>query len=208
MDFGRFTHLTFDCYGTLIDWETGILNALRPLLERHDVATGDEEILRLYIRFEAQQESGEYRPYRQVLQGVTEQIAEALHFTLSPEDRNVLPDSVGQWPPFADTVQALRRLHRRYKLVILSNIDDDLFAETQRLLGIPFDAVITARQVGSYKPAHGHFHAALERLGAPCEAILHVAQSLYHDHVPAQELGFASVWVNRPSRLAGTGLSL
>jgi 2-haloacid dehalogenase len=208
MDFARFTHLTFDCYGTLIDWETGILAALHPLAARHGVRVSDEEILRLYTRFEAEQESGTYRPYRSVLEGVTKQVADALGFSLTPEERKLLPASVGQWPPFADTVQALHRLQSRYKLVILSNIDDDLFAETQRELGVPFDAIITAQQVGSYKPAHGHFETALKRLDTPREAILHVAQSLYHDHVPAQKLGFASVWVNRPSLLAGTGLAL
>ena len=208
MEFSRFTHLTFDCYGTLIDWETGILAALGPVLTRHNVAVDDTELLRLYTQFEAQQESGEYRPYRQVLEGVTEGIADVLGFRLTAEDRAALPASVGHWPPFPDTVAALMRLKERCKLVILSNIDDAMFAGTQRLLQVPFDAVITAEQVGSYKPAPAHFHAVLERLGAPREQILHVAQSLYHDHVPAKALGFSTVWVNRPSRLAGTGLAL
>jgi 2-haloacid dehalogenase len=207
MDFERFTHLTFDCYGTLIDWETGILNALHPLVAQHGVAASDEQLLRLYTQYEAEVESGPYRSYRRILEEVTERIAGALGFTPTAEEREALPASVGQWPPFADTVEALGRLQTRYRLVILSNIDDDLFAATQQRLGVSFDEIITAQQVGSYKPAHGHFLAATGRLGVPREAILHVAQSLYHDHVPAQELGFASVWVNRPSRLAGTGLA-
>ncbi len=208
MDFGRFTHLTFDCYGTLMDWEAGILAALQPLIAKHGVTASEEQLLRLYTQFEAQQESGAYQPYRRVLERVTEQIASELGFTLSAEERETLPASVGDWPPFPDTAQALGRLKTRYRLVILSNIDDALFAETQKRLPVPFDAVITAEQVGSYKPAHGHFLTALERLGVPREQILHVAQSRYHDHVPAQALGFAGVWVNRPSRLAATGLSL
>jgi 2-haloacid dehalogenase len=207
MDYGRFTHLTFDCYGTLIDWEAGILAALKPLAVRHGVSADEEQLLRLYVKYEAEQESGLYRPYRRVLQGVTERIASALGFTPTEEELKALPDSVGEWPPFADTVQALHRLKARYKLVILSNIDNAMFAQTQRRLATPFDAVITAEQVGSYKPAYGHFQAALAQLGVPREQILHVAQSLYHDHVPAQELGFSSVWVNRPSRLAGVGLA-
>jgi len=208
LDFHRFTHITFDCYGTLIDWESGILTALGAMLARHAVAADEEQILRLYTKYEAQQENGEYRSYRKVLEGVTERIAYALGLASTPEDQAALPDSVGQWPPFPDTVAALTRLKARYKLVVLSNIDDALFAATQQRLQVPFDSVITAEQVGSYKPARAHFHAALQQLGVPREQILHVAQSLYHDHVPAKALGFSTVWVNRPSRLAGTGLSL
>jgi 2-haloacid dehalogenase len=208
LDFQRFTHLTFDCYGTLIDWETGILTALRAIVGRHGVIADEEQILRLYTQYEAQQESGEYRPYRKVLEEVTEGIASELGFAPTPQDRAALADSVGLWPPFPDTVAALVRLKARYKLVILSNIDDTLFAATQQWLKVPFDVVITAQQVRSYKPARAHFQTAVQRLGAQPEQILHVAQSLYHDHVPAKALGFSTVWVNRPSRLTGTGLAL
>jgi 2-haloacid dehalogenase len=208
MNYPYFTHLSFDCYGTLIDWETGILSALRPLLERHGVSATEEQVLRLYTQYEAEQEAGEYRSYRRVLQEVTERLASAFGFAPAQADRDILPNSVGQWPPFPDTVEALGRLKTRYRLVILSNIDDTLFAETQRQLKVPFDAVITAEQVGSYKPDRANFQFLLNRLGVPRERILHVAQSLYHDHVPARELGFSTVWVNRRSRLPGTGLSL
>lgn len=207
MDFARFSHLTFDCYGTLIDWETGILNALRPIFARHGVAAPDVEILQEYVRLEAQLEAGAYRRYREVLRGVVAGMGPVFGFAPTEEDQDALPASVGSWPPFPDTVEALRRLRERYRLVILSNIDDALFAATRERLGIDFAEVITAEQVGSYKPHPAHFHAALARLGVGPERVLHVAQSLYHDHAPARALGFSTVWVNRPSRLAGTGLA-
>ena len=208
LDFNRFTHLTFDCYGTLIDWETGILRAVQPVLQRHGLMALDTAILQLYARHEAEIEAGPYVPYREVLRGVMAGLAAELGFRPDEAELNVLAGSVGEWPPFADTVESLQRLQRRYKLVILSNIDDDLFAATQRQLGVEFDEVITAQQVGSYKPAPAHFETAIARLGVPVSQILHVAQSRYHDHVPAKALGFATVWVNRPSLLPGVGLTM
>jgi 2-haloacid dehalogenase len=208
MHFENFTHLTFDCYGTLIDWETGILAAVTPVLARRGVSATAEQILRLYVKHEAEQETGPYKPYREVLQGVMVGIASELGFVPTPAELQALPDSVGQWPPFADTVAGLRRLQTRYKLVIISNIDDAMFAATNVLLQVTFDDIITAQQVGSYKPAPQHFHVALARLGVRPQQVLHVAQSLYHDHVPAKALGLSTVWVNRPSRLPGTGLGL
>lgn len=208
MDFGRFTHLTFDCYGTLIDWEAGTLNAIGPVLVRHGVSVPEVEILQEYVRLEAELEAGPYQPYHQVLRGVVAGMGAAFGFAPTEEDREALPASVGEWPPFADTVDALRRLQSRYRLVILSNIDDALFAATQARLGIDFDAVITAEQVGSYKPDLNNFRTALARLGTPPGQVLHVAQSLYHDHAPARSLGISGVWVNRPSRLGESGLAL
>lgn len=207
-DFERFTHLTFDCYGTLIDWETGILRAVQPVLQRHELMVLDTAILQLYTKVEAELEAGPYLPYREVLRGVMAALAIELGFTPEEGELDALADSVREWPPFRDSADALRRMQQRYKLVILSNIDDDLFAASQRLLGVQFDEVITAQQVGSYKPNPNHFTAAQARLGVPKEQILHVAQSLYHDHLPAQGLGFTTVRVNRPSLLPGTGLAL
>ena len=206
--FETFTHLSFDCYGTLIDWETGILAAVRPILARRGVTAEPEQILRLYVKYEAEQEAGPYKPYRDVLQGVMASMAGALGFVPTAAELQALPDSVGHWPPFADTVAALTRLQTRYKLVIISNIDDAMFAETNTLLRVTFDDIITAQQVGSYKPALQNFHFALARLGVPHQQVLHVAQGLYHDHVPAKALGLTTVWVNRSSRLPGTGLAL
>ncbi len=207
MDFGRFTHLTFDCYGTLIDWESGILGALAPVLERHGVPVGEARLLRLYARHEAEQESGPYRRYRDVLRGVAEGIARELGFEPTAADLDALSDSVGRWPPFPDSAAALARLQTRYRLVILSNVDDAMFADSARLLGVDFDGVITAQQVGSYKPALKNFRVALERLGVARERVLHVAQSLFHDHVPAKALGLSTVWVRRASRLGDTGVA-
>ena len=207
-DFSRFTHLTFDCYGTLIDWEQGILDAVTPVLARHGLDATPESVLRLYTKLEAEHEAGPYRPYRDVLRGVMAGMAAELKFAATPADLNALPDSVGCWPPFADTVPALQRLGERHRLVILSNIDDALFAHTARQLGVHFSDVITAEQVGAYKPSLDNFRFALRRLGVPPDQVLHVAQSLYHDHIPAKRLGLATVRINRPSRLPGTGLAL
>lgn len=208
MDFSRFTHLTFDCYGTLIDWETGILEAFRPVLARHGLPMDETVLLSLYAEHEARVEAGPYRPYREVLREVAAGIASDLGYLPSEEDLDALADSVRDWPAFPDTVEALVRLKKQFELVILSNIDDALFAESQKRLQVPFDVAITAQQVGSYKPDRRNFRVALERLGVGVDRVLHVAQSLYHDHVPAKELGFTTVWINRPSRLPGTGLSL
>ncbi len=206
--FENFTHLTFDCYGTLIDWETGILAAVKPILAQRTIAATDAQLLELYTKAEAAQEFGPYQPYRTILRNVMADIAAELGFAPTEAELNVLPDSVGQWPAFADTVAALKRLQTRYKLVIISNIDDAMFAESNKRLQVTFDAIITAQQVGSYKPAHHNFHTALQRLGVAQSQVLHVAQSFYHDHVPAQELGLTTVWVNRQSILPGIGLSL
>jgi 2-haloacid dehalogenase len=208
LDPGHISHLTFDCYGTLIDWESGILRVLRNLVQRHGTQVEDARLLQLYAECEAEREAGAYRPYHEILRLVTSDIALRLGFRVDESDLDTLSRSIDGWTPFADTVEALRRLQRRYKLVILSNIDDALFAGSARQLGVEFDDVITAEQVGSYKPALENFRFALRRLGIPTERLLHVAQSIFHDHVPAKRLGLATAWVNRPSRLLTTGLSL
>ncbi len=205
LDFDRFSHLTFDCYGTLIDWERGILAALRPLLDRHGVAPTEDQILELYGELEAAAEAGPYQPYRAVLAAVVDGFGARLGFAPSPEERAAFAASVGDWPPFPDTVEALRSLARRFQLVILSNVDDDLFAGSARQLGVEFAAVITAQQVGSYKPDRRNFRFALERLGVPAGRVLHVAQSLFHDIAPAKEIGLTTVWINRRHDRPGSG---
>ncbi len=205
LEFDRYEYLTFDCYGTLIDWERGLLAALRPLLARHGVTLSDDEVLEHYADMETTAERGQYRPYREILATVLEGFARQHGFTLAPEERDSLAVSVGDWPPFPDSVEALRSLATRYRLVILSNIDDDLFALSARHLATDFAAVITAQQVGSYKPDRRNFRFALDRLGAPKERVLHVAQSLFHDIVPAKEVGLATVWVNRRHDRPGFG---
>jgi 2-haloacid dehalogenase len=205
MDFSRFTAVSFDCYGTLIDWEAGILPVLRTLLARHKCNLADAAILELYGEFEADAESGPYRTYREVLEAVVRAFGERLGFQPSPSEVRSLDESVPSWPPFLDTVAALHALKQRYRLAVISNIDDDLFAHTRKLLGVEFDAVTTAEQARSYKPSLHNFELALQTLGIPREQLLHAAQSIYHDVVPARSLGIATVWVNRKSARPGIG---
>ncbi|HWR17408.1 MAG TPA: haloacid dehalogenase type II [Terriglobales bacterium] len=205
LDFSKFACLTFDCYGTLIDWESGILAALKPLLANHHREMGDEKLLELYGTMESQIQAGDYMTYRHVLQRVAQKLGARLSFPLYEGEIDTLPNSMKSWPSFPDTVEALKRLKSRYKLAIVSNTDDDLFAETAKTLQVPFDFVITAEQVRSYKPSHNNFERALERIGLPKEKVLHCAQSIYHDIVPAKALGFSTVWVNRRAGKAGGG---
>jgi len=205
MDFSRFTTLTFDCYGTLIEWEAGILPAMRRVLDRHGKTLSDAAILELYGEFEAEAEKPPYRKYRDVLKSVVRAFGNRLDFQPEAQDLETLAGSVPSWPAFPDTVDALRRLKKRYRLAIISNIDDDLFAETRKLLGTDFDAVITAEQAQSYKPSLRNFELAFERLAIPHEQLLHVGQSIYHDVIPAQSLGLSTVWVNRKSARPGVG---
>jgi len=204
LDFSQFECLTFDCYGTLIDWEAGILAALRPMLAAHRVTLSDAALLELYGELEAKAEA-EYRIYRDVLQTVVGALGERLGFTASQAEQEALPQSLAFWPPFPDTIEALRKLQTRYQLAIISNVDDDLFAATAETLQVPFDAVITAQEARSYKPSLTNFRLALERLRKPKEKILHVAQSLYHDVAPTRELGIRNVWVNRRGAKSGSG---
>jgi 2-haloacid dehalogenase len=205
LDFERFTVLTFDCYGTLIDWETGILQAVRPVLAKHGVEADDPTILETYASLEAKHEEDEYVRYEVVLRMVMAEMSLRLGFDASTEDVLSLPRSLAHWKPFPDTVDALRKLKTRYKLAVVSNVDDALFAATARALEVPFDGVITAQQARAYKPDRRIFELAFARLGVPRERILHVAQSVYHDIVPARALGVACVWVNRRKGKDGSG---
>jgi len=205
LDFSRFQVLTFDCYGTLIDWETGIFSALRPILSAHGKTLSDSLLLESYSELEVQAEQGDFRSYREVLQTVVRGFGQRLGFTPTEAETRSLPESLSRWQPFLDTVAALRRLKSRYKLAILSNVDDDLFAFTAPKLGVGFDHVVTAGQAKAYKPSLKLFRLAQERMKATPEFWLHVGQSVYHDVLPAQSLGLATVWVNRPSPRAGAG---
>ena len=205
LDFHRFQALTFDCYGTMIDWEKGIFSALRPILAAHGKTLSDFDLLELYSELELKAEQGEFRKYRDVLQSVVGGLGERLGFKPSEEDIRSLPESVPTWPPFPDTVAALKRLQTRYRLAVISNIDDDLFASSEPKLQARFDQVVTAEQAHSYKPSLNNFRLALKRLGLAPDQALHVGQSLYHDVAPAKSLGIATVWVNRPSPRPGAG---
>jgi 2-haloacid dehalogenase len=205
LDFNRFEILTFDCYGTLIDWETGLLSALHRILSAHGKKIDDATLLELYGNFEQLSEQGVFHPYREVLQSVVRQFGDELGFVPTAEEVRSLPDSLALWRPWLDTVAALHQLKSRYRLAILSNVDDDLFAATRPQLEVEFNEVITAQQAQAYKPSLKIFEFALARIEAPAHRILHVGQSIFHDVIPAQALGLATVWVNRPSARAGVG---
>ncbi len=205
LKFRDFEVLTFDCYGTLIDWEAGIFSVLKPILASHGKSISDVQLLELYGEFEATAESGEYRSYRDVLQSVVSNLGKRLAFTPSLDELHSLAASIPHWQPWPDTVAALHRLKNRYRLAIISNIDDDLFQSSRRRLQVPFEPVITAEQARCYKPSLGIFKLALERVGVPPNRVLHIGQSIYHDVLPAQSVGLVTVWVNRPSARTGVG---
>ena len=208
INLSSFEVLTFDCYGTLIDWESGILQAITHVLDAHGRELPPAEILEHFARFESTIQAGAYLTYREVLSRVVDEFGRELGFVPGSCERASLPESVARWAPFDDTVDALRILASRYRLAVISNVDDDLFAFSQRRLGVGFDQVVTAQQVGSYKPDARNFELALERLGRPVDAVLHVAQSLFHDIAPAKRLGFATVHVNRVSPHGGSGATM
>lgn len=200
-DVARFQALTFDCYGTLIDWEQGILTALRPLRRRLGDRVDDRRLLVAFGEAESRIEREHPTlPYTEILRRVHQSLESTFEL---PEDAAAAASfagSVGGWPPFPDTVAALRDLQTRFKLVIVSNTDHASFAGTQRVLGIRFDALVLAEDVGAYKPDRRMFDRALSTLaemGIGRDSVIHVAQSLYHDHVPAQALGVATAWVDR-----------
>ena len=197
--------LTFDCYGTLIDWESGLLAAFRPVLAAHGIDANEDDLLVRFARHEAAAEAGPYLRYREVLATVLRGIGGELGFEPSTSEVDAFGGSVVDWPAFGDSSDALHRLQRRFRLGVITNCDDDLFAASAERLGVRFDWVITAQQAGSYKPNEANFRLAFERLGLPRERIVHVAQSLYHDHVPAKRLGLTTVWIDRRGDRAGAG---
>ena len=195
------TALTLDCYGTLIDWETGVIEALRPMLSRHEVALTDDEIIATFQDIETPLCEPPYKTYKSVLAGVIDGFGRRFGVPMGAEDRDRLASSIPSWKPFPDTVAALRSLQRRYRLAIVSNIDDDLFAASARLLGVAFDSVITAEQTRCYKPRQAIFKEAFRRLAVEPSAIAHVAEGVAE--IPtARRLGCATVWVRRHGRSA------
>ncbi len=203
--FDDFDVLTFDCYGTLIDWETGILDALRPIFAAHRVDPASDRTLELYGELESAAERGAYREYKAVLRAVLDGLGARLGFAPTATELEQFSTSVKDWPAFPDSAAALRALHKKYRLAIVSNIDDDLFAHSAQRLQVRFDWIITAQQAKSYKPSLNNFRLAFDRIGLPQHRILHVAQSLFHDIAPANTLGLASVWVNRRQTKEGPG---
>jgi len=205
LDYGRFEALTFDCYGTLIDWETGILAALRRVVGARGIDRPDDELLEAYAAIEAPAEAGPYRTYREILAAGVRGVAAGLGIEPDAAEVAAFAGSVGDWPAFPDSSAALERLHHDFRLGVITNCDDDLFASSAARLGIDFDWVVTAQQAGSYKPDERNFELAFERIGLPRERILHVAQSLYHDHVTAKRLGLSTVWIDRRHGRPGFG---
>ena len=201
--------LTFDCYGTLVDWETGILHNLAPLTERTGRNLTNNDILEAHADQESsQQKFTPSMPYCRLLAVVYRRLAELWDTTVSWDECLAYGDSVGNWPAFADSADSLALLKQRFKLVILSNVDNHSFAKSNEKLGVEFDAVFTAEDVGSYKPAPRNFSYMLEQLARRNIGkgdVLHVAESLFHDHVPAKQIGLNNCWIYRRREQEGFG---
>jgi 2-haloacid dehalogenase len=205
-----FSTLTFDCYGTLIDWERGILAELRPWAARHGIRADDDALLTAFGETELRCETATPgRLYPAILGDVLAQLAERWNASLEPQEAATFGGSVGRWPVFSDSVEALQYLKRHYKLVVLSNVDRASFAKSRERLGVVFDRVITAEDVGSYKPNRRNFEFALadiaKTLGVEKHQVLHTAQSIFHDVIPAKSLGLATMWINRRKGRPGWG---
>lgn len=212
IDLADYDALSFDCYGTLIDWEAGILGVLRPWADRHGergTAVVDGALLAAFARHESREEAADPgAPYPEVLRRTMRALAADLGLPASAADADALGRSVPDWPAFTDSPAALALLARRFELVILSNVDRRSFAGSNARLGVRFDAIVTAEDVGSYKPDPRNFAALLatvEERGVPRGRLLHVAQSLFHDHAPAKAAGLPTVWIDRRGAAAGWG---
>src|SRR5215213_1777890 len=199
----EFEIITFDCYGTLIDWESGIAGAFINEASRDGVQLSWERVIAAYMEEEPSIESGRYISYKEVLGQAARRVAARLGWTLEPGRARFLADSLPNWRPFPDTNASLERLARRYRLGILSNIDEELLKESLRHFTVTFDLIVTAEQVKSYKPGLAHFQEAGKRLDGARQ--LHAAQSYFHDVVPARALDLPVVWVNRKGERATPG---
>ena len=207
-----FKALTFDCYGTLIDWETGILSGLQPLVEKADIEPSRDQILEIFAQNESAQEvETPATPYSQLLSIVYKRIARTWGVAVTNEEANSFGASIPDWPEFSDSVSALQYLKKHYKLVILSNVDNESFSFSNQKLGVSFDAIYTAEDVGSYKPAPANFKYMLDKLksiGVARSEVLHTAESMFHDHKPANEIGLASCWIYRRHNDQGFGATM
>lgn len=190
--------LTFDCYGALIDWESGIRDVLGRLAEAHALDVSVDSLLVEWEAIQFEMISGDWRPYREILRDSVEGLFLRHCVTLPIEEAEALGEQIGDWEPFDEAPHALARLGRRYKLAILSNIDDDMLARSVVRIGVPFDELITSEQVRSYKPAPAHFEEALRRFDAPAERFLHCAFGFKYDQTPALAAGMSTAWIRRP----------
>jgi 2-haloacid dehalogenase len=212
MQLADFKVLTFDCYGTLIDWESGMFQALRPLIRRARPSLSRDEVLQAHARHEStQQLATPTKPYRELLAIVYKRLAEEWGAAATWDECLAYGRSVGDWPAFDDSAEALKYLKEHYKLVILSNVDNASFAFSNARLGVEFDAVFTAEDIGAYKPSPKNFEYMLEKLaglGIGKSDILHTAESLFHDHGPANEFGLANCWIHRRHDEGGFGATM
>jgi 2-haloacid dehalogenase len=209
MRLADFKVLSFDCYGTLIDWESGLFEALQPLLQAARLGAARDEVLAQFAQHErAQQAATPGLLYPQLLAAVHRRLARQWLVSVPEAAHQAFGASVPQWPAFPDSAEALQYLKRHYRLVILSNVDRSSFAASNARLGVEFDAICTAQDIGSYKPDPRNFRYLIEavsRLGYQRAALLHTAQSLYHDHAPAQAAGLRSAWIDRRHEQPGWG---
>jgi 2-haloacid dehalogenase len=209
MRLSDYSVLSFDCYGTLIDWETGIARALGPWLEQAGVRASREQILAAFADAEAPQQAA--TPdllYPELLARVHGGLATQFGVPADPQAARAFGASIGDWPAFPDSAPALAYFKQHYRLVILSNVDRASFGRSQDKLKVAFDAVYTAQDIGSYKPDPRNFEYLLARLaeqGIVQQQILHTAESLYHDHIPAKRFGLATCWIHRRAGQAGHG---
>ena len=205
-----FKALSFDCYGTLIDWEAGLAEALHPLQQRTSATT--EGLIEAHgaVEHQVEEEYPQLR-YSELLEKVHERLSRRFGVEPEPEEARAFGQSVGDWPAFPDSADALGYLKQHFKLIILSNVDRESFARSNQRLGVEFDHVFTAEEIGSYKPDLRNFEYMLERIGESGIAqgdLLHTAQSLFHDHIPANRLGIASAWIDRRHDKAGSGATV
>ena len=209
MNLTDFRVLSFDCYGTLIDWETGITDGLRPLVTRSSKQLQRDEVLQSYSRHEAAvEEETPAMPYPEVLKIVYDRLARDWNIKIGREEAQAFAASIRNWPAFPDSPSALQYLKKHYKLVILSNVDRESFKASNAKLQVNFDYVFTAQDIGSYKPDARNFEYLIEKLGKAGfekNSILHTAQSLFHDHLPANRFGLASAWIDRRLEQGGLG---
>jgi 2-haloalkanoic acid dehalogenase type II len=207
-----FKVLTFDCYGTLIDWESGMVAALAPLTDKLDGRLTRDQILEAHARYESgQQKQTPYKKYSELLAIVYKRLAEEWEVSVSWNECTNYGKSIKDWPAFPDTVDALRYLKQHYKLVILSNVDNESFSASNKKLGVEFDAIYTAEDIGGYKPSDDNFEymlAMLKGRGYEKSDILHTAESMFHDHAPANKHGLKSCWIYRRHEQEGFGATM
>ena len=189
--------ISFDCYGTLVDWKSGVLNTLVPLFNDYLLDISEEEIFELFTKFDAEVIHSDFIYYRNVLIEIMKRFSNALNINLMKSDLDCLVNSLPNWPPFGDTSSSLKKLKNKYKLALITNSDNDLIDKTLSFLGVKFDYIITSAKVKSYKPSLNNFITSMEEFNLPPNQILHVAQSIYHDITPCNKLGIRNIWLNR-----------